>query len=124
MPVMKGQEPYKPTDRSNGEPFLVEIQEDTLVLAGPIGQDAVPRLHAEALRLAGYPKDTAVDWSAAEHLSAGALQVLLALARARKNLRVSRDQPGIRSLLELAGVSEWFPAAPLNEPAAQPGEAR
>jgi anti-anti-sigma factor len=85
-----------------------------LSLAGPIGMEAAPRLQAEAQRLAARSGGVALDWGGAEYVSAGAVQVLLALAAALqeggRKLRVAADHPGIRELLERAGISGWFPA--------------
>ena len=57
--------------------------------------------------------EVAVDWSQAERVCAGALQVLLALGTAVHargfELSVAGDNPGVRHTLELAGLSRLFP---------------
>lgn len=85
-----------------------------LVLAGEIGLDAAADLRAEAERLLAGPEAVALDWHAATHIGAGAIQVLLSLeaalsARGRA-LRVAGDNPDVRHYLELAGLSAHFPA--------------
>jgi anti-anti-sigma regulatory factor len=101
-----------------GDYFDVATEESAagnlLILSGPIGMDATPRLHAEAQRLASRSGDVAVDWTQAEYLGAGAVQVLLALrvalAENGRKLHVAADRPAIRESLELAGISGHFPA--------------
>lgn len=102
---------------SDGSPVAIEANEtetgNLLVLAGPIGMEEASRLYAEALRLAAGCGDVAVDWSGAEHVCAGAIQVLLALeatlTASGRRLCVSADHPSIRESLELAGISGHFP---------------
>jgi len=90
-----------------------------VVLAGQIDLDAAARLRPEAEKLLTESGPVALDWQAAEHASAGAVQVLLALAAALqargRAFSVVRDQAEIRSMLNLAGLSGHFPVA--EEPA-------
>jgi len=99
------------------ELFRVEVRQressDVLVLAGSLGPEAVVRLHHEALHLAAGDKPVAFDWSDASYLSAGALQVLLALraALSQRGLEphLAGDNPAIRRSLDFAGLSAHFP---------------
>ncbi len=101
------------------EPFRIETRqhgaEEALLLAGLLDVSAAALLRTTALRLAEAGRDVAIDWSQAEHISAGALQVLLALGAAMagkgKAVRVAADNPDVRGFLELAGLSARFPAA-------------
>lgn len=101
------------------ELFRVEVRPsascDLLILAGAISLDAARQLSDAALQVLGGGREVAVDWSQAGHVSAGALQVLLALRAALDArglvLSVAGDNPGIRHTLELAGLSPLFPAA-------------
>jgi len=90
-----------------------------VTLTGQIDLDAAGRLRAEAEKLLAESGPVALDWRAAEHASAGAVQVLLALEAALKArgrpLSVVHDQAEIRSMLELAGLNGHFPIA--EEPA-------
>jgi anti-anti-sigma regulatory factor len=86
----------------------------SLRLRGALGPDAAAVLHPEAVRIATGDEDVEIDWSAAEHVSAAALQVLIALdtalsARGRK-LVIANDNPGVRQFLEAAGLSSRFAA--------------
>ncbi len=99
------------------ELFRVEVRQqetgEVLVLAGSLGPEALVRLHREALHLATGDRPVVFDWCEASYLSAGALQVLLAL-RARLSQRglephVIGDNPAIRRSLESAGLSAHFP---------------
>jgi anti-anti-sigma factor len=84
-----------------------------LVLEGDIGLDAAADLRTEAERLLAGSGGLAIDWHAAAHVGAGAIQVLLALNAALSarggSLQVARDNPGVRRFLELAGLSDRFP---------------
>lgn len=99
------------------ELFRVEVRPsetcDLLVLAGEINLDAVSPLRAAALEAAAGGRDIGVDWRDAGHVSAGALQVLLALRAALdargQVLQIAGDNPGVRRTLELAGLSRLFP---------------
>ena len=99
-------------------PFGLEAVERSgrrlLVLRGEIDLDAAVRLHAVALRLLVGNQDVDIDWSGAERLSAGAVQVLLALGAALSErgraLRVAADQSAIRQCLDAAGLAGHFPA--------------
>jgi anti-anti-sigma factor len=88
---------------------------DVIVLAGMINLDAARQLCDAALRTLAGGREIAVDWSGAMHVSAGALQVLLALGTALHArglvLSVTGDNPGVRRTLELAGLSRLFPVA-------------
>ena len=72
------------------ELFRIEARQqgscDLLVLAGSIDPEAVAQLHHEALRLAVGDRPVVFGWSEAAHLSAGALQVLLALMQRQPSL--------------------------------------
>jgi len=87
----------------------------SVVLAGQIDLDAAARLRAETEKLLAESGPVVLDWQAAGHASGGAVQVLLALGAALKArgraLAVSRDQAEIRSMLERAGLSSYFPIA-------------
>jgi len=97
--------------------FRVEIQQrescNLLVLAGQIGWEAAAPLRAEAQLLAAGGREVAIDWREAESVTAGALQVLLALGLALsqrgQRLRVIEDNPNIRRLLEVAGLAAHLP---------------
>ena len=84
-----------------------------LVLSGHIDLDAAAHLRAEAERLAAGCEAMTVDWHAATHVSAGAVQVLVALQAALsargRTLHVARDNQDVRRFLELAGLSGRFP---------------
>jgi len=86
-----------------------------LVLEGEIGLEAAADLRSEGERLLAGSGGVALDWHAATHVGAGAIQVLLALQAALgargMALDVARDNPSVRRFLELAGVSGHFPAA-------------
>jgi anti-anti-sigma regulatory factor len=104
-------------NQAPGALFRVEVRRrethDLLVLAGQIGLDAAVQLRGEALLLASGERAVDVDWREAETVTAGALQVLLALRIALsergQGLRVVEDHPNIRRLLEAAGLSAYFP---------------
>lgn len=85
----------------------------TLVMSGQIDQDSMAELHGHALRLAGAGTPVAIDWSQAQNVCTGALQVLLALSAALAEnghaLTVADDNPGIRTVLLTAGLSASFP---------------
>ena len=99
------------------ELFRVELRPsascDLLMLAGAISLDAARQLSDAALQALAGGREVAVDWSEARHVSAGALQVLLALRTALDArglaLPVAGDNPGVRRTLELAGLSPLFP---------------
>jgi len=88
---------------------------DSLVLAGVIDLEAARQLAAQAKGLAGGVRNVAIDWRQAEYVSAGALQVLLALgitfAGSGRRLQVGADNPAVRGFLELAGLSGHFATA-------------
>lgn len=83
-----------------------------LRLGGALGPDAAAALHREASRIAAQDGDVEIDWSAAGHVSAAALQVLLALGTVLSNqgrkLEVAADNPAVRRFLEAAGLSSRF----------------
>jgi anti-anti-sigma factor len=118
MTVKTACEPAPPDEISiDHEVFRVEVRPsescDVLVLAGELNLDAVRQLTEAALGLVAGGKEVGIDWREAGHVSAGAMQVLLALraaldARGRA-LRVTGDNPGVRRTLELAGLSQLFP---------------
>lgn len=60
-----------------------------------------------------------VDWSEAEHVESCVLQVLLAyrkqLVRAGQTISIVRDSVHVRGLLEVGGLSEYFPVIDMNE---------
>lgn len=97
--------------------FRVEIQQheshSLLVLAGQIGADAAPQLRNQALLLTAGAGPVDIDWREAETVTAGSLQVLLALGIALSQrgqpLRVVADHPNLRRLLDVAGLSAHFP---------------
>lgn len=99
------------------ELFSVEVRPmesgDFLVLTGELNLDAASHLREAALGAAAAGKEVAIDWSAAGHLSAGALQVLVALRATLSSrgqaLDVAADNPGVRRILEIAGLSGLFP---------------
>ena len=105
-------------DEQEGPTFRVETQAresgNLLVLAGQIGVDAAAQLLDEAELLAANAGDVGVDWREAETVTASSLQLLLALgvslAERGQTLRVTGDNPNVRRLLELAGLSARFPA--------------
>jgi anti-anti-sigma factor len=98
-------------------PFSIEIRESDayhlLALTGQIGLEAAPLLHTTAQRLATGGADVRMDWAGAGHVSAAALQVLLALgsrlAADGRGFSVSADAPGVRRFLEISGLSDRFP---------------
>lgn len=102
-----------------GPPFRIAVEQrqsrNLLVLSGQLGLDAAGQLRDEAQRLATSACDVDMDWRDAETVTAGSLQVLLALAASlterERALRVAGDNPHIRRLLELAGLSAQFPVA-------------
>lgn len=83
-----------------------------LRLRGVLGPDAAAALHREAAQIAAGRGDVGVDWSAAEHVSAASLQVLLALQKSLsgkgRKLEVVADHPAVRRFLETAGLSGRF----------------
>jgi anti-anti-sigma regulatory factor len=101
---------------SNRPCFTVveEAARDVLVLTGVLNLDEAGKLREAAVRLAARRRDVAIDWSAAGHVDASALQVLLALraalAAAGRDLFVVRDNGDIRRYLELAGLAAHFPS--------------
>jgi ABC-type transporter Mla MlaB component len=88
-----------------------------LVLAGQLGLDASVRLRDEAEVLAAQARDVDLDWGETQTVTASSLQVLLALgvtlSKRGRALRVTADNPGIRHLLELSGLSACFPRSEL-----------
>lgn len=97
--------------------FRIETQalesRNLLVLAGQVGLDATAKLLDEAEDLAGEARDVDLDWREADVVSASSLQVLLALgvslSERGRAMRITADNPDIRRLLELAGLSTRFP---------------
>jgi anti-anti-sigma factor len=89
---------------------------EVLTLSGPIHIEAASELREEALRLAAGGRPFAVDWGDAEFVGGSAVQVLLALAQSAGgpdgSLRVARDNPGVRRLLECAGLAGRFRVEP------------
>jgi len=111
------------TDYELGEqPFRVETRplesRNLLVLAGDIGLDAATQLRDEAEHLTARARDVDVGWRESEIVTASSLQVLLALgvslSAQGQTLRVTGDNPKVRHLLELAGLSTRFPAPELT----------
>jgi anti-anti-sigma factor len=105
------------SDQSDGS-FHIRIREaeseNLLELAGLIRVEAAQQLLAAANRLLDDSKDVAVDWREASHVGACAIQLLLALttelAHSGRKLHVASDNAHVRRTLELAGLSERFPA--------------
>jgi anti-anti-sigma factor len=99
------------------EPFRIEIRPtesyDLLVLSGEITLDAAGHLREAALAAAAGAREVAVDWRDARHVSAGALQLMLALRAALETsgraLSVAADNPAMRRTLEVTGLSQLFP---------------
>ena len=99
------------------ELFRVELQaaesRDRLLLAGEINLDAASQVREAALAALAAGRAVEVDWRDAGYVSAGALQVLLALRTAlearRQVLHLAGDNAGVRRTLELAGLSRLFP---------------
>jgi anti-anti-sigma factor len=118
MTVKTASEPCAP-DKPDAEhePFRIKIQpaesSDSLVLEGDISLDAANRLREAVVDAAARDREIEIDWRRVGHMSAGALQLLLALRTALETrgrvLRVVGDNPGVRSTLELAGLSRFFP---------------
>jgi len=109
----------------SGQAFRVEIQprepRNLLILAGQIGPDAAAQLRDDAAHLAATGRGVDMDWREAESVTAASLQVLIALGVSLdgqgQTLRVTCDHPGIRGLLELAGLSNRFTCAiPMQGP--------
>jgi anti-anti-sigma regulatory factor len=84
-----------------------------LLMEGQMDLDAAATLQAAAERLLAGSEGVAIDWHAAGHVCAGAVQVLLALEVALSScgraLHVANDNPDVRRYLELAGLSSRFP---------------
>jgi len=84
-----------------------------MTLEGPVDLEAAASLRVEVERLLGGSAAVRIDWHAAGHFCAGAIQVLLALGAALTarggSLSVAGDNPDIRRFLELAGLSGHFP---------------
>ena len=87
---------------------------DVLILVGAIDLDAARRLYDVTLQALAGGREVALDWSQATHVGAGALQILVALGtalRARgQALSIAGDNPGVRRMLELTGLSRHLPA--------------
>ena len=100
------------------EPFRVELRPSEscawLVLAGELNLDAAIQLRDVAMSAVAGGGEVGVDWRDTGHVSAGAIQVLLALRAALdaqgRGLHTAGDSPGVRRTLELAGLSRLFPA--------------
>lgn len=99
------------------ELFRVEVHRsescDCLVLAGEMNLDAASQLRDAALGVVAEGREVAVDWRDVGHVSAGALQVLLALRSALaargSALHIAGDNPNLRRTLEVAGLAELLP---------------
>ncbi len=106
------------------EPFRLEVKEEAecclLVLTGEILLSAAKPLHEQALRLLASATPIEIDWSGAERLTPGSLQVLLSLAaeveRQGRSWSVTGDSPEIRHMLEIAGLSNRFPTLERGNP--------
>ena len=115
-------EPEPGTEASVAETELFQVVlrssacGERLVLAGEIGLDAVHRLSDAALQAVASGREVSLDWSDAQRVCAGALQILLALGTALSArglaLSVAGDNPGVRRVLELASLSQLFPVQP------------
>jgi anti-anti-sigma regulatory factor len=81
----------------------------SLKLQGSIGPALAGELHAAALSAAATGRDVSIDWRCARHLSAAALQVLLALSAdlAGRGLRLRGGAPHPSALpaLEMTGLN-------------------
>ena len=99
--------------------FHVELRtsesRDVLVLTGDVNLDAAHQLCAASLQGLAGRREVAVDWTGASRVGAGALQALLALSTALqargRGLSVVGDNPCVRHMLELAGLTRHFPIA-------------
>lgn len=99
--------------------FHVELRpsarRDVLILEGAINLDAARQLHDAALQALAGGREVAIDWSQARHVSAGAVQVLLALGvalHARGSvLPVTGENVNVRRMLEPGGLSRLFQPA-------------
>jgi len=85
-----------------------------LTLRGAIEAPSICELLAAAVSACASGKPVLVDWSEAEHLHAGALQVLMALkaelTAQERPLRVSDSSEAVRDCIGAAGLAEWFPS--------------
>ncbi|TAM99543.1 MAG: anti-sigma factor antagonist [Rhizobiaceae bacterium] len=103
-------------DSACSSPFRLTVVEQPahhlIELAGMLGLEAAAPLRDEARCLVQSRKNVAIDWSAAEHVGASALQVLLALQKSLeadgRKLSVAADNASVRRYLELAGLSGYF----------------
>ena len=80
----------------------------SLRLEGSIGPALAGELHAAAMRAAAAGSDVSIDWRRARHLSAAALQVLLALSAdlAARGFRLQGGAPHASAVaaLEMTGL--------------------
>ena len=92
-----------------------------LSLRGAIDASCVPDLLSAALRANGAGKAVVLDWSAAEYLHTGALQVLLALkaelTAGGRTLLVSTCSSGVQECITAAGVVDTFEPEAIREDA-------
>jgi len=83
-----------------------------LALCGAIDAAHVTELLAAAVAACGSGKPVVLDWSRAEHLHAGALQVLLALntelATQGRPLQIPAFSPAVRDCIAAAGLVQSF----------------
>ncbi len=113
------EEPLSPADSETSENTRIGIEQrgshTFLVLDGNMDLDAAVELRAKTEQLLSASEPVSLDWGAARHVGAGALQVLLAfeaaLSARGRMLRVARDNPAIRRSLLFAGLSSHFPLA-------------
>ena len=82
-------------------------------LSGNLGNDAGVPMREAALQALAHGRPVQIDWASAEYLGVGSMQVLMALSAALPGpdarLTVCGDCGEIRTLLELAGLSSFFP---------------
>lgn len=82
-----------------------------LTLRGSLDLGSALELHRLAVEAAGAGSDVDLDWRGAGHLSAGVIQVLLALESALagrgRSLRIGPPGPQIKQDLDRSGLSGW-----------------
>jgi len=100
---------------SNSE-IVIDEEDGTLIrLMGHARVETAVRIH-EALAKVPFAHPVTVEWEEAEHVDGCVLQLLLAVQKILKerglSLTVRKDNPKVREYLNLAGLSEYFPAQP------------
>ena len=97
------------------QPGLSLLDEDGRMIVKIEGNARVETAMLLKQSLAQTPaaREVAIDWSAAEHVDASVLQILLALRKslAERGLpfMVDKDNLKVRGYLKLSGLSEYFP---------------